>query len=77
MIVICHPRQIGNVKQIKEYSNIINYCRDLYQNDKIQKTIRMDHIKMHYFTSHSILNPYAIIPKGSNFINELLKPHNR
>ena len=47
------------------------------KNDKIQKTIRMDHIKMHYFTSHSILNPYAILPKGSNFINELLKPHNR
>ena len=55
----------------------MNYCRELYQNEQIQMTIKMDDIKMHYFTSHAILNPYSIIPKGPNFVNELLKPHNR
>jgi len=66
-----------NKKLIKEYDNIINYVRELYQIPEIQKTINMDHIKMHYFTSHPILNPYSIIPKGFDSISNFLLPHNR
>ena len=66
-----------NKKQIKEYENIINYCREIYQIPEIKRTINMEHIKMHYFTSHPILNPYSVIPKGPNAIDNFLLPHNR
>lgn len=66
-----------NKKQIKEYKNIIGYCRELYQIPDIKNTINMNHIKMHYFTSHPILNNYSIIPKGPDAVANLLLPHNR
>jgi len=66
-----------NKKQIKEYENIINYCRELYQIPEIKRTINIEHIKMHYFTSHPVLNPYSVIPKGPNSIANFLLPHNR
>ena len=66
-----------NMKQIKEYDNIQNYCREIYQIPEVTNTINMDHIKMHYFTSHPVLNPYSIIPKGPSSINNFLLPHNR
>ena len=64
-----------NKRRIADYHNILNYCRDLHQihGGAIGKTINMDHIKTHYFTSHQVLNPYAVIPAGPNFEAELLK----
>jgi len=66
-----------NGKAIREYPNIMNYCRELYQIPEIQKSINMEHIKTHYFTSHPTLNNYAIIPVGSDTVSKLLEPHNR
>uniref|UniRef100_A0A7S1UL66 GST C-terminal domain-containing protein n=2 Tax=Phaeomonas parva TaxID=124430 RepID=A0A7S1UL66_9STRA len=66
-----------NGKAIREYPNIMDYCRELYQIPQIGESIDMEHIKMHYFTSHPILNTYAIIPVGSNTIENLQQPHNR
>ena len=39
-----------NKKQLKEYYNINNYCRELFQISEISQTINMDHIKKHYYT---------------------------
>lgn len=53
-----------NIKTIHEFPALCEYVKDLYSIPEIQKSVNMDHIKMHYFASHPILNPYAIIPRG-------------
>mmetsp|Transcript_16649 Transcript_16649/g.50442 ORF Transcript_16649/g.50442 Transcript_16649/m.50442 type:complete len:350 (+) Transcript_16649:198-1247(+) len=65
-----------NKKQLADFPNINNYCRELYQMLG-PDVIHMDHIKTHYFTSHPTLNYYAIIPAGPNVIDDLSKPHDR
>ena len=39
----------------------------------------MNHIKMHYYTSHAKLNYYAVIPKGLDGTDNKWweQPHNR
>lgn len=66
-----------NVRFLTSYPNMINYMRELYQMPFITPTIDMDHIKAHYFTSHTQLNASSIIPKGSNVIEDLKKEHDR
>ena len=66
-----------NKKTIREYINIQNYLRELYQIAPIQQTTFMDHIKNHYFTSHPALNAYSVVPTGPNILNDLMLPHNR
>ena len=39
-----------NVRRIADYTNLRNYCRDLYQFPGMAESISIDHIKMHYFT---------------------------
>ena len=65
-----------NKKFLHEYPNIRGYCRDVYQSFDgiIGQTIFMDHIKTHYFTSHPILNPYAVIPMGPGAEEDFLMP---
>lgn len=61
---------------VREYPNIFRYCVDMWQIKGIKETTKMEHIKMHYYTSHPRLNFYGIIPKGPNFIgllNEAVK----
>ena len=40
------------------------YLRDVLATPGLAGTVRLDHIKAHYFTSHPALNPYGIIPLG-------------
>jgi len=63
-------------RRILDYPHMRNYCRELFQTS-MGETIRMDHIKMHYYTSHPSLNRYAIIPMGQRVTQDMLKPHNR
>jgi putative glutathione S-transferase len=51
-----------NVKRIADYVHLPNYVRDIYQMEPIRRSIKMKHIKMHYFTSHPVLNTYGVIP---------------
>ena len=53
-----------NLKRIKDYPNLSNYLRDLYQVPGIADTVNMDHIKRHYYGSHKHINPTGIVPKG-------------
>ena len=64
-----------NLKCISEYSNLSNYIRDLYQKPGIKETCNMDHIKRHYYQSHSTINPNAIVPLGP--IVDYNQSHNR
>ena len=53
-----------NIRRIADYPNLANYVRDIYQTQNIAATVRMDHIKEHYYASHSTINPTGIIPMG-------------
>jgi putative glutathione S-transferase len=64
-----------NLRRIDDYPSLSNYLRELYQWPGIAETINMDHIKRHYYFSHTELNPSRIIPKGPELDFEA--PHNR
>jgi len=53
-----------NLYRIADYPNLSNYLRDLYQQPGIAATVNMQHIKVHYYSSHEFLNPSGIVPKG-------------
>jgi len=53
-----------NLKRIIDYDNLQNYLLELYQVPGVKETVRMDHIKEHYYRSHDTINPRRIVPKG-------------
>lgn len=64
-----------NKRLIREYPNLFNYTKDIYQIPGILDTVNMYHIKKHYYGSHPSINPYGIIPIGSNI--DYSTPHDR
>jgi putative glutathione S-transferase len=64
-----------NLRLIRDYENLSNYLRALYQIPEIKSTCYFDHIKQHYYQSHKFLNPRRIVPLGP--VLELDAPHNR
>uniref|UniRef100_A0A7C9DNE9 Glutathione transferase n=1 Tax=Opuntia streptacantha TaxID=393608 RepID=A0A7C9DNE9_OPUST len=64
-----------NKKLIREYPNLFNYIKDIYQIPGMSSTVKMDHIKNHYYGSHPSLNPSGIIPRGPNI--DYSSPHDR
>lgn len=65
----------ANLRRIEDYPNLSNYLRDLYQQPGIKETINFQHIKTHYYYSHSQINPTRIVPAGPELDFE--RPHNR
>jgi glutathionyl-hydroquinone reductase len=53
-----------NKKLIREYPNLFNYTKDLFQVPGIGGTVNMYHNKNHYYGSHPSLNPCGIVPVG-------------
>jgi len=66
-----------NTRSVSKSPAVLNYVREIYQMDNVAKTVDMDMIKAHYYTSHVELNKYSIIPRGVNFVGLLNEPHNR
>ncbi|KAG9447530.1 hypothetical protein H6P81_013658 [Aristolochia fimbriata] len=64
-----------NKKLLREYPNLFNYTKDIYQIPGMSDTVNMDHIKKHYYGSHPSINPYGIIPVGPNL--DFSSPHGR
>jgi glutathionyl-hydroquinone reductase len=64
-----------NLKRIVDYPNLSGYLRDLYQMPGIKETVSFDHIKRHYYGSHTSINPTGIVPLGP--IQILDSPHRR
>jgi len=60
-------------KRIREYPHMLAYVRDIYHKPGVAETCNMKHIITHYYSSHTDINPYAIIPGGLNFIDYLTK----
>jgi len=65
-----------NKKCIREYPNMSEYVRDVYQTAGMRGSVNMWHIKTHYFTSHPVLNASAVVPVGPDWWN-LDAPHDR
>jgi glutathionyl-hydroquinone reductase len=64
-----------NRRRIVDYRNLWGYVRDLYQVPGVAQTVRMDHIKQHYYGSHRTVNPTGIVPKGPDI--DFTTPHGR
>ena len=60
-----------NVRKVSEYPHIMRYCANVWSIPEVRQTTHMDHIKMHYFTSHPRKNHFGIIPKGPDFIAQM------
>ena len=64
-----------NLRRIIDYPNLQGYLMDLYQRPGIADTVNLDHIKRHYYITHTAINPTRIVPIGPAI--DLTSPHNR
>ncbi|CAL9099779.1 unnamed protein product [Musa textilis] len=64
-----------NKKLLREYPNLFNYTKDMYQIPGMSSAVNMAHIKKHYYGSHPSLNPFGIIPVGPGI--DYSSPHDR
>ena len=53
-----------NLRRLVDYPNLWDYTRELYQLPALRPTVRFDHIKRHYYGSHTPINPTGIVPLG-------------
>ncbi|OWM91530.1 uncharacterized protein LOC116214047 isoform X2 [Punica granatum] len=64
-----------NKKLLREYPNLFNYTKDVFQLRGMSSTVNMEHIKRHYYGSHPTINPFGIIPQGPAI--DYSSPHDR
>jgi putative glutathione S-transferase len=69
----CHFK--CNVARVVDYPNLWGHTRDLYQLPGIAGTVNVDHIKRHYYRSHTDLNPKGLVPVGP--APDFEAPHDR
>lgn len=62
-------------KRIADYPNLSGLLRDICQMPGVAETVRMDHIRTHYFRSHPSINPHGIISIGP--VQDFSAPHQR
>lgn len=64
-----------NIRRIADYPALSGYLRELYQWPGISETCDLDHVKHHYYASHTSVNPTGIVPVGPAM--DLQSPHGR
>lgn len=64
-----------NLRRIVDYRHLFGYLKDLYQIDGVAGTVHFDHIKRHYYVTHTDINPTRIVPLGP--LQDLAAPHGR
>jgi putative glutathione S-transferase len=64
-----------NKRRIADYPHLSGYLRDLFQQPGIADTVKLDHIKRHYYMTHPAINPTRIVPVGPQL--DLERPHGR
>ena len=62
--VVYHGHFKCNIRRIIDYPNLQGYLMDLYQQPGIAETVNFDHIKRHYYMTHTEINPTRIVPLG-------------
>jgi glutathionyl-hydroquinone reductase len=73
--VVYHGHFKCNLRRIIDYPSLNGYLMDLYQQPGIADTVNFDHIKRHYYMTHTEINPTRIVPIGP--LIDLMKPHGR
>jgi glutathionyl-hydroquinone reductase len=73
--VVYHGHFKCNIRRIVDYPNLQGYLMDLYQQPGIAETVNFDHIKRHYYMTHTKINPTRIVPIGPAL--DLTKLHGR
>ena len=73
--VVYHGHFKCNLRRIIDYPNLQSYLMDLYQQPGIADTVNFDHIKRHYYMTHTEINPTRIVPIGPAL--DLTKVHGR
>ncbi len=53
-----------NRNRIEDFPNLSRLLQTLYRVPDIAATVNMDHIKRHYYMSHTQINPTRIVPAG-------------
>jgi putative glutathione S-transferase len=53
-----------NRNRLVDFPELWDFTRTLYQVPGVADTVRLDHIKTHYYGSHRTINPTGIIPAG-------------
>ena len=53
-----------NKRRIADYPNLSHYLKALYEMPGVKETVNLDHIRTHYYWSHTSINPSRIIPIG-------------
>jgi putative glutathione S-transferase len=69
----CHFK--CTLKRITDFPNIWEYVKDLYSRPEFSETTNFEHIRKHYFISHTSINPHAILPHAPEI--DYRAPHNR
>ncbi len=62
-------------KRLSDYPALSGYLRDIYQHSGVAETVDMQHIRSHYYQSHTTINPSGVISKGPEF--DLKAEHGR
>ncbi len=65
----------ATVRRLVDHPNLWGYARELYQLPGVARTVAMEQIKRHYYTTHDELNPKRIIPLGPGY--DWSEPHGR
>lgn len=60
-----------NIRRITDYPALSRFVRDIYRLPGVAGTVDFDHIKRHYYQSHSTINPTGIVPVGPDLALEL------
>ncbi|MDM7951981.1 MAG: glutathione S-transferase family protein [Cyanobium sp. CZS 25K] len=64
-----------NLRRLVDFPHLFAYTRDLYQLPGVADTVNMQHIKRHYYQSHTTINPTGVVPAGPEI--DLHLPHGR
>ncbi len=72
---VYHTHFMCNKQLISQYDNLWPYLRDLYQIPGVAETVKMGHIKEHYYTTHPDVTPTRVVATGPELDFEA--PHDR
>jgi putative glutathione S-transferase len=61
---VYHTHFKVNRHRVVDYPNLWGFARDVYQTAGVADTVRLDHVKAHYYRSHTDLNPTGFVPVG-------------
>ncbi len=53
-----------NLRRIVDYPALWRFTRDVHGLPGVEQTVNLQHIKRHYYESHTTINPTGIVPLG-------------